>query len=88
MFRRSSTRYKTNYIPKLAQIVQCLGGYAEIVSPMEMEIALRSGVSYCHIIWNGPIKDNRFIKELLLNGGTVNLDSIYEIDTIRQLAET
>lgn len=79
--------YKTNYTPKLVQIVNRLGGYAEVVSDMEMEIAHRSGVSADHIIWNGPIKNERKVKELLLAGGTVNIDTIYEIDNIRAVSE-
>ena len=78
--------YKTNYTPKLVQIVDRLGGYAEVVSEMEMEIALHSGVSPQRIIWNGPIKNNDKVKELLLAGGTVNIDSIYEIDNIMIIA--
>lgn len=78
--------YKTNYTPKLVQIVNRLGGYAEVVSDMEMEIALRSGVPASHIIWNGPVKNPNKVKELLLTGGTVNIDSIYEIENIREVA--
>lgn len=79
--------YKTNYTPKLVKIVDRLGGYAEVVSDMEMEVALRSGVAPHRIIWNGPVKNTRKVKELLLAGGTVNIDSIYEIDEIRDAAE-
>ena len=78
--------YKTNYTPRLVQIVDRLGGYAEVVSDMEMEIALRSGVSPSHIIWNGPVKNAKKVKELLLTGGTVNIDSEYEIDNICEIA--
>ncbi len=80
--------YKTNYTPKLVQIVNRLGGYAEVVSDMEMEIALRSGVTADHIIWNGPVKNECKVKQLLLTGGTLNIDSIYEIDNIRTIAES
>lgn len=78
--------YKTNYTPKLVQIVNRLGGYAEVVSDMEMEIALRSGVPASRIIWNGPVKNANKVKELLLTGGTVNIDSVYEIENIREIA--
>lgn len=78
--------YKTNYIPKLVKIVNELGGYAEIVSEMEEEIALRSGVSYDHIIWNGPIKNAEKMEDFLLHGGTVNIDSVHEADIIRDIA--
>lgn len=78
--------YKTNYTPKIVKIVNRLGGYAEVVSDMEMEIAIRSGVCPDKIIWNGPIKNKEKMKELLLKGGTVNIDSIYEMDDIMTIA--
>ena len=53
--------YKTNYTPKFCKIVNELGGYAEVVSEMEMELALRCGVEHSRIIWNGPIKDKERI---------------------------
>ena len=55
---------------------------------MELEIALRSGVHADRVIWNGPVKNKEKVKELLLSGGTVNIDSLYEIDTIRSVAES
>ena len=78
--------YKTNYTPKLGQIVDRLGGFAEVVSEMELEIALRAGVKPDRIIWNGPIKNEQKVEGLLISGGTVNLDSVYEIDNIRSIA--
>ena len=78
--------YKTNYTPKLARIVDSLGGYAEVVSDMELEIALRSGITPAKIIWNGPIKNPHKVRELLFTGGTVNLDSIHELENLRALA--
>lgn len=77
--------YKTNYIPKLCKIVNKLNGYAEIVSDMELEIALRCGVETKHIIWNGPVKKPDKVEMLLLKGGTVNLDSIYEMKMIQDI---
>ena len=79
--------YKTNYTPKLVQIIDRLGGYAEVVSDMEMQIALSSGVKHEKIIWNGPVKNPTKVEELLINGGTVNIDSIYEIGIIDDIAE-
>lgn len=79
--------YKTNYTPKLCRIVNELGGYAEVVSEMEMEIALRVGVKPEHIIWNGPIKNYNKVEELLIAGGIVTLDSKYEISLIKDIAQ-
>lgn len=78
--------YKTNYTPKFCKIVNELGGYAEVVSEMEVELALRCGVDYSRIIWNGPIKDKERMSEFLLAGGTVNIDSISEAEYIKKLA--
>lgn len=80
--------YKTNYAPKFCKIVNELGGYAEVVSEMEMELALRCGVEHSRIIWNGPIKDKESTREFLLAGGTINIDSISEAEYIKDLAET
>lgn len=79
--------YKTNYTPKFCKIVNELGGYAEVVSEMEMELALRCGVEHSRIIWNGPIKDKERMSEFLLAGGTVNIDSISEAEYIKEFAE-
>lgn len=74
--------YKTNYTPALCKIVNKQGGYAEVVSDMEMDIALRIGVNPEKIIWNGPIKNMARVKELLLAGGTLNIDEISEMKNV------
>ncbi|MDO5787534.1 MAG: hypothetical protein Q4P09_07500 [Phascolarctobacterium sp.] len=78
--------YKTNYTPKLCKIVDELGGYAEVVSEMELELALRIGVSHERIIWNGPTKNKEYMEKFLLSGGTVNIDSIDEALLIKEMA--
>ncbi len=80
--------YKTNYTPKLCKIVNKKGGYGEVVSDMELEIALRVGVPPSKIIWNGPVKDSLKAKELLLTGGTINIDSVHELEMIKELSES
>ena len=42
--------YKTNYLPKLCSIVNQQNGYAEVVSQMELELALKIGVKPSKII--------------------------------------
>lgn len=79
--------YKTNYTPKLCGIINQMNGYAEVVSKMELEIALRVGVPYNRIIWNGPIKDPSVAEDYLLAGGTINIDSIEETEYIRDIAQ-
>lgn len=78
--------YKTNYTPKLVKIIDSLGGFAEVVSDLESEIALHSGVPYERIIWNGPVKNKDKVAEVLLNGGTINIDSYSEFEYVKDLA--
>ena len=77
--------YKTNYTPKLCRIVNELGGYAEVVSEMELEIAKRVGCKADRIIWNGPIKNATIMEYFLLEGGTVNIDSREELEIIKSI---
>lgn len=79
--------YKTNYTPKLCKIVNELGGYAEVVSEMEAELAIKCGVKPENIIWNGPIKNPEKLKEYLHMGVNVNIDSIGEAEYIQKLAD-
>lgn len=78
--------YKTNYIPRLCQIVNELGGYAETVSDMECEIARRIGVRPEHIVFNGPYKNKAAVEALLLEGANVNVDSLIEMKFIESVA--
>ena len=77
--------YKTNYTPKLCRIVNELGGYAEVVSEMELEIAKRVGCKADHIIWNGPIKNIPIMEQFLLDGGTINIDCIEELEQVKDI---
>ena len=78
--------YKTNYTPKFCKIVNELGGYAEVVSEMELELALRIGVEPKRIIWNGPIKNPQKLEEFLVVGGTDNIDSVEELEVVKVIA--
>ncbi|MDN7226407.1 hypothetical protein QWY22_14915 [Planococcus liqunii] len=78
--------YKTNYIPKLCKIVNENGGFAEVVSDMEYQIALKIGVESQNIYYNGPYKNPSAVEKLLLDGGIVNVDSHYELEIIKIIA--
>ncbi len=78
--------YKTNYTPQLCRIVNELGGFAEIVSSMEYELARRIGVSGERIIFNGPYKGAAAFKEAALSGATLNLDSARDLTMLREIA--
>ena len=77
--------YKTNYTPKLCKIVNELGGYAEVVSEMELEISKRVGCKMDRVIWNGPIKNVPIMEQFLLDGGTINIDCIEELEQIEDI---
>jgi len=78
--------YKTNYTPRLCKIIDQLGGFAEVVSGMEYDIAKKIAVEPKKIFFNGPYKEPLAIKELLLSGGTVNLDSQYDLNIVKEIA--
>ena len=79
--------YKTNYTPQLCDIVNKLGGYAEVVSEMEFFHAIRMGVPGDKIIFNGPVKSYRAFKEAALIGTTINLDSMNDINMLKRVSK-
>jgi len=79
--------YKTNYIPRLCKIVNEQSGYAEVVSGMEMTLAEKIGVPSKNIYFNGPVKEDEYIKRLLINDGKVNVDSLEELLRIEKIAK-
>ena len=78
--------YKTNYTPYICDLVKVLGGYAEVVSDMEMHIARKLGYDYKDIIYNGPAKGEK-LEELLLGGGMSNIDNEAEANRIIEIAK-
>ncbi|EAS65319.1 Orn/DAP/Arg decarboxylase, family 2 [Photobacterium angustum S14] len=78
--------YKTNYIPKLCKIIDIKGGYAEVVSDMEYDLAIKLGVEPERIIVNGPYKPKNILEKFLLNKSIVNLDSFVEIEYLKEIA--
>ena len=83
---RIAYSYKTNYIPRLCREVDRLGGYAEVVSGMEYDLALRVGVDPTRIIFNGPYKREDDLERALLAGSIVNLDADYEVAALEGIA--
>lgn len=77
--------YKTNYTPYVCKIVKELGGYAEVVSGMEYDIAKKIGYNNGNIIFNGPCKQNDGI-QAFLNGSIINVDNREELETLCRCA--
>ncbi|MBA5248984.1 MAG: decarboxylase [Gammaproteobacteria bacterium] len=79
--------YKTNYTPKLCQWVDKKGGYAEVVSEMEYDLAIKIGVDAKMIIVNGPYKNKGALERFLLGESIVNLDSYTEVQLLKEIAK-
>jgi diaminopimelate decarboxylase len=78
--------YKTNYIPYLCKIIKSQGGFAEVVSRLEYDLALRVGQKPEKIVFNGPVKNYEDIATALSGRSLVNLDSFSEIDHVAKYA--
>lgn len=78
--------YKTNYTPSLCRAVNEAGGYAEVVSGMEYELARRLGVGAERVIYNGPCKGRGELERALVEGAIVNLDSMEELLAVESIA--
>lgn len=78
--------YKTNYTPHVCKLVKNLGGYAEVVSDMELYVALKIGYEHEQIVYNGPCKGPQ-MEEHVLNGGISNIDNKAEAERVVALAK-
>lgn len=78
---------KANYLPSICNCIYENGGYLEICSELEYDVAVISGINPKHIIYNGPCKDKKIILNILLNGGIVNIDSYNEFEVICKIAD-
>lgn len=78
--------YKTNYTPHICKLVKRLGGYAEVVSDMELWVALQCGYENSKIIYNGPCK-GKMLEEHLLKGGILNIDNEAEAECVVLFAQ-
>lgn len=78
--------YKTNYLPYLCKELSKIGAYAEVVSRLEYDLAVKIGVDPQRIIFNGPLKTRDDIYYALKNESIINLDSLYELDFVKEYA--
>ena len=79
--------YKTNYIPYLCRLIQNMGGYAEVVSRLELDLALKIGCPPAEIIYNGPVKTADDIAFALSSGIIVNIDTLRELEFVTHIAK-
>ncbi len=78
--------YKSNYMPILGDCINEYKGMIEVVSDLEYDIALKS-IDAKRIIYNGPVKTKENLYGALRRGSIVNIDSIYEIEYIKELLD-
>lgn len=71
--------YKTNYVPAVLRILHREGAYAETVSELEYDIAIKQGVPPKRIIFNGANKSRNTIARAIAEGAACNLDSMCEV---------
>ena len=84
---RLAHSYKTNYLPALCRLTHAEGAYAEVVSGVEFDLALRLAIPPERIILNGPVKSRKLLERSLLRGSLVNIDAMEEAREVLRIAE-
>ena len=80
-----SYSYKTNYLRSICSELDSMGCFAEVVSPFEVKMACKYGVSPSRIIYNGPVKDDESVRTVLAGGGVVNLDNEADLKIVQRV---
>ena len=80
--------YKTNFTPYLCRALNRYGAWAEIVSEMELDMAIKNGVQSNRIIFNGPVKTRQAIHRCLHLGIVLQIDNLTEWSIIEQWVTT
>ncbi|PLX82007.1 MAG: diaminopimelate decarboxylase [Desulfuromonas sp.] len=78
--------YKTNYIPYVCRMASDLGAHAEVVSRLELDLALRIGCNPEEIIFNGPIKGKDDLELAIRGGMLLNIDTFRELEEVTEFA--
>jgi diaminopimelate decarboxylase len=78
--------YKTNCIPGVLRELHNTGFAAEVISPYELWLAGRLGMSGDKIIVNGVNKDFAYLREAVRVGAFINVDDRNEIQHIKEAA--
>lgn len=76
--------YKTNYLGAICRVLHQEGAWAEVVSGLELEMALRLGMPGRQIIFNGPAKSDADLDLAFREGVQIQIDHLDEV----ALAET
>lgn len=79
--------FKTNFNEAVLETALKSGLHAEVVSPYEYDLAIKSGFSRDRIIYNGVIKSGSQMIDLASNGGLVNLDNREDFEVAKEFHE-
>ena len=74
--------FKTNYCEEFINVVKEVGGYAEVVSPKEYQLARNYGFDDSQIIYNGVTPDLDDKIRCANHGGIVNVDNVGELGSL------
>lgn len=77
--------YKTNYLDAVCKVFHREGSWAEVVSEMELDKALRH-VPGAQVIFNGPYKPDGALEKAFRAGARVHLDHFDEIQRAEAVA--
>ena len=79
--------YKTNYLGAICRVLHQEGAWAEVVSGMELEMALRLGMPGRQIIFNGPAKSDADLDLAFREGVQIQIDHLDEVALAERVAE-
>ena len=79
--------FKTNYLKDIITTVQRLGGWAEVVSPYELQYAQALKFAPADTVYNGVIPDLEHKYYIAATHGIVNVDSYEEFAALREIAK-
>ncbi len=84
---RLAWSYKTNYLQAICRVFHREGSWAEVVSPMEYDKALHTGVPSDRIHFNGPFKPDDAIEKAVRGDSPIHLDSFDELHRVERIAD-
>jgi diaminopimelate decarboxylase len=79
--------YKTNYLSAICRICHQEGAIAEVVSGLELQMALRRGIPGPQILFNGPAKSDADLELAFREGAHVTFDHLDEMALAEQVAD-
>jgi diaminopimelate decarboxylase len=78
--------YKTNYLGAVCRVFHQEGAWAEVVSGLELRLALHHGVPGNQVVFNGPAKLEGDLELAFREGAQVHLDHLDELALAERVA--